>query len=145
MSEAKSVPTTLTAPPSPGRRFREIGRSLVHRNFRLFFAAVAANGVPERKEAYLPAWQRLWGSTGVRAPRPELTSRMLEFDAKRWALERLLLPVVKDPPGSAGVERVLRGGSVAWSPVFCRSAFRHFLLPGRRYDDLGFRVLLVAP
>src|SRR5580700_7724439 len=38
MSEAKSVPTTLTAPPSPGGRFREIGRSLAHRNFRLFFA-----------------------------------------------------------------------------------------------------------
>ncbi len=38
MSEAKSVPTTLTAAPSPGRRFREIGRSLAHRNFRLFFA-----------------------------------------------------------------------------------------------------------
>jgi MFS family permease len=38
MSEAKSVPTNLTVPPSAGARFREIGRSLAHRNFRLFFA-----------------------------------------------------------------------------------------------------------
>jgi hypothetical protein len=25
---------------------------------------------------------------------------MLEFDTRRWALERLLLPVLKDPPGA---------------------------------------------
>jgi len=53
--------------------------------------------------------------------------------------------LVKDPPGGAGDERVLRGGSWAWSPGFCRSAFRHFVGPGERYDDLGFRVVLVAP
>jgi formylglycine-generating enzyme required for sulfatase activity len=53
--------------------------------------------------------------------------------------------VVKDPRGRAGDERVLRGGSCNWLPVFCRSAFRHFAFPAERYDDLGFRVLLVAP
>jgi formylglycine-generating enzyme required for sulfatase activity len=37
----------------------------------------------------------------------------------------------------------LRGGSCHWSPVFCRSAFRHNLAPTDRYEDVGFRVLLV--
>jgi formylglycine-generating enzyme required for sulfatase activity len=52
---------------------------------------------------------------------------------------------VKDPPGGAGDERVLRGGSWYWSPEFCRCAFRQFVAPGLRYSDSGFRVLLVAP
>jgi formylglycine-generating enzyme required for sulfatase activity len=51
----------------------------------------------------------------------------------------------KDPPGGAGVDRAVRGGSWYWPPEFCRSAFRHFVPPGQRYSDLGFRVLLVAP
>jgi formylglycine-generating enzyme required for sulfatase activity len=52
---------------------------------------------------------------------------------------------LKDPPGGAGAERAVRGGSWYWSPEFCRSAFRQFVSPGQRYSDLGFRVLLVAP
>jgi formylglycine-generating enzyme required for sulfatase activity len=52
---------------------------------------------------------------------------------------------VKDPPGGTGTERSVRGGSWAWSPEFCRCAFRQFVAPGQRYSDLGFRVLLVAP
>jgi MFS family permease len=38
MSEAKTGGTNATALLPPTRRFREIGRSLAHRNFRLFFA-----------------------------------------------------------------------------------------------------------
>jgi formylglycine-generating enzyme required for sulfatase activity/serine/threonine protein kinase len=52
---------------------------------------------------------------------------------------------VKDPLAGVGDERIIRGGSCYWSPVFCRSAYRHFVLPGLRFDDLGFRVVLVAP
>jgi formylglycine-generating enzyme required for sulfatase activity len=52
---------------------------------------------------------------------------------------------VKDPPGGDGAERTVRGGSWYWAPEFCRSAFRHFVAPGQRYSDLGFRVVLVAP
>jgi formylglycine-generating enzyme required for sulfatase activity len=51
----------------------------------------------------------------------------------------------KDPPGGAGVDRAVRGGSWYWSPEFCRCAFRQFVAPGQRYSDLGFRVVLVAP
>jgi formylglycine-generating enzyme required for sulfatase activity len=42
-------------------------------------------------------------------------------------------------------DHVIRGGSCHWSPVFCRSAFRHNLPSDGRYADVGFRVLLVAP
>jgi formylglycine-generating enzyme required for sulfatase activity len=52
---------------------------------------------------------------------------------------------LKDPPGGAGADRAVRGGSWYWSPEFCRAAFRQFVPPGQRYSDLGFRVLLVAP
>ncbi len=38
MSDAKSGATNATAPSPQGSRLREIGRSLAHRNFRLFFA-----------------------------------------------------------------------------------------------------------
>ncbi len=52
----------------------------------------------------------------------------------------------QDPPGpGTGDERVLRGGT--WSrsePFFCRSAFRNHDAPESRYDDIGFRVVLVG-
>lgn len=38
MSDAKTGGTNATVPPPAARRLREIGRSLAHRNFRLFFA-----------------------------------------------------------------------------------------------------------
>jgi hypothetical protein len=38
MSEAKSGGTKESGPPRSAGRLREIGRSLAHRNFRLFFA-----------------------------------------------------------------------------------------------------------
>ncbi|MCP4407942.1 MAG: formylglycine-generating enzyme family protein [Gammaproteobacteria bacterium] len=38
-----------------------------------------------------------------------------------------------------GVERVVRGGSWNYLARFVRSAFRLALVPGVRYDDLGFR------
>lgn len=44
---------------------------------------------------------------------------------------------------SAGTNRVNRGG--CWNSYAggCRSAFRSFIFPGNRNDDLGFRVALV--
>jgi serine/threonine-protein kinase len=65
---------------------------------RLYFAAAKADAPPDVKEGHA-AWKLLWGSSGVREPRPELTTRLLEFDARRWPLERLTLPV-RDPPGA---------------------------------------------
>ncbi len=52
---------------------------------------------------------------------------------------------LSDPIGPAsGSDRVFRGGS--WGSVsrYCRSAYRGRYAPGRRYDDLGFRVLIEA-
>jgi len=43
----------------------------------------------------------------------------------------------------SSLDHVLRGGSCHWSPVFCRSTFRHNVERNRRYDDIGFRVVLV--
>lgn len=49
-----------------------------------------------------------------------------------------------NPQGpSTGSQRVLRGGSWNFGPVFVRAADRHRLAPGYRDDGLGFR--LVAP
>jgi formylglycine-generating enzyme required for sulfatase activity len=53
---------------------------------------------------------------------------------------------VKDPRGVGdSIDRVLRGGSLYDPPVFCRSAFRHHILPGFRNFNVGLRVLLLAP
>ena len=43
----------------------------------------------------------------------------------------------------SNLDHVLRGGSCHWSPVFCRSTFRHNVERTNRYDDIGFRVVLV--
>jgi formylglycine-generating enzyme required for sulfatase activity len=40
--------------------------------------------------------------------------------------------------------RVIRGGSWCFRPLWCRSAFRDGILPGRRYNDLGCRLVLVS-
>ena len=46
-----------------------------------------------------------------------------------------------DPKGpDSGAYRVLRGGSWGIRPYVTRSAFRHWLAPGVRYLNLGFRV-----
>jgi formylglycine-generating enzyme required for sulfatase activity len=42
-------------------------------------------------------------------------------------------------------ERVIRGGSWHNSPRYCRSASRPDLSPDDRFDDIGFRVVCVAP
>ncbi len=53
---------------------------------------------------------------------------------------------VKDPPGGAGAQRVIRGGSWGDLPVYyCRSALRNPLPPADRYNRVGCRVLLVSP
>ena len=53
---------------------------------------------------------------------------------------------VTDPTGpSAGSFRVDRGGSWYDDARFCRSANRHFGLPGLRYGLLGFRLLREVP
>jgi formylglycine-generating enzyme len=49
----------------------------------------------------------------------------------------------KDPQGAnSGTVRVLRGGSWAGDPRFCRSAYRGRSVPGSRLDARGCRVLL---
>jgi formylglycine-generating enzyme required for sulfatase activity len=49
-----------------------------------------------------------------------------------------------DPQGpSGGSDRVNRGGGWLNSAKFCRSAFRGWDAPGRRFNDLGFRVAAV--
>ena len=51
----------------------------------------------------------------------------------------------KDPPGpTADGMRVMRGGGWECPPEVCRSAFRHADLPGARYHNFGFRVVLVV-
>jgi hypothetical protein len=45
---------------------------------------------------------------------------------------------------SGGASRVSRGGPWGRPPWICRSANRHFVEPGSRYDDLGFRVARVT-
>jgi len=52
-----------------------------------------------------------------------------------------------DPYGpDFGVSRVYRGGSWCNAARLCRAAYRLRDLPGIRYDDLGFRLVLpVAP
>jgi len=46
-----------------------------------------------------------------------------------------------NPTGpSSGSYRVLRGGSWYYYPQSCRVAFRDYVSPGDRYDDLGFRL-----
>jgi serine/threonine-protein kinase len=66
---------------------------------RLYFAVGRKDmPLPSTKVGHAP-WKRLWGSFGVRDPRPELVTRMLEFDPRRWALERLILPI-REPPGA---------------------------------------------
>ena len=50
----------------------------------------------------------------------------------------------EDPPGPAQAsDRVVRGGGWDGRGRFCRSAFRDWSEPGRRDDDLGFRVVAV--
>ncbi|MBK7938247.1 MAG: formylglycine-generating enzyme family protein [Lewinellaceae bacterium] len=41
-----------------------------------------------------------------------------------------------------GAYRVLRGGSWAFTALYCRAAFRHHLSPAGRVNDLGFRLAL---
>lgn len=48
-----------------------------------------------------------------------------------------------DPPGSSsGTRRVLRGGTWNFSAWHCRSANRNWCTPDRRYDNIGFRVVV---
>jgi formylglycine-generating enzyme required for sulfatase activity len=50
---------------------------------------------------------------------------------------------VKDPVNKQAMpKRVERGGSWAFTPDYCRAAFRMGLEPAESYDTLGFRVVL---
>lgn len=50
---------------------------------------------------------------------------------------------VKNPMGpSDGTARVFRGGGWDYKAAACRSAFRNYVVPVRRLDYLGFRVVL---
>lgn len=49
--------------------------------------------------------------------------------------------LVQDSKGpDNGTHRVVRGGSWACNPKFCRVADRNWDYPDRRYDDVGFRL-----
>jgi formylglycine-generating enzyme required for sulfatase activity len=65
-----------------------------------------------------------------------------------WCLDRegiLERKMLTDPRGaSTGGRRVNRGGSWGHSAGDCRSTARRGEVPGRRYDDLGFRLALSA-
>jgi formylglycine-generating enzyme required for sulfatase activity len=51
---------------------------------------------------------------------------------------------VTDPQGAvSGFYRVVRGGGWLDYASYCRSAGRGIGYPGNRYDDVGFRVVLV--
>ena len=44
-----------------------------------------------------------------------------------------------------GVSRVLRGGSWDFNSRLCRAAYRYFITPDDRFNDVGFRVFRVVP
>jgi len=51
---------------------------------------------------------------------------------------------VTDPTGpSTGTNRVFRGGGWSSSARFCRSAYRGIYYPCSRYDNIGFRLVLL--
>jgi formylglycine-generating enzyme required for sulfatase activity len=47
--------------------------------------------------------------------------------------------------GGGGVSRVLRGGSWAGDPGFCRAAYRYFFDPAFRLNRFGFRLCCASP
>ena len=64
------------------------------------------------------------------------------FDKKYYA-ECKKTGIVHNPQGPAtGTDRVIRGGGYFRSPLNCRSVTRDLILPGERYDDFGFRLVL---
>ena len=60
------------------------------------------------------------------------------FDAAYYQASPVNDPVNAD----AKAKRVERGGSWAFTPDYCRAAFRMGLEPAASYDTLGFRVVL---
>jgi formylglycine-generating enzyme required for sulfatase activity len=51
----------------------------------------------------------------------------------------------RNPAGpTGGSDRVIRGGSFRYVPVWCRSANRYSFPASNRWNDLGFRVALPA-
>jgi len=60
-----------------------------------------------------------------------------------WNSDALPGGNVSDPPGpTSGSFRAVRGGSWDYAAQFCRSANRHGVAPGRRSQNLGFRLTL---
>ena len=60
------------------------------------------------------------------------------FDAEYYKRSPAADPVNADK----GTKRAERGGSWAFTPDYCRAAFRFALGPADSYDTLGFRILL---
>jgi formylglycine-generating enzyme required for sulfatase activity len=50
-----------------------------------------------------------------------------------------------DSEAAEDATRVIRGGSWNGDPRYCRSAYRYYFTPGVRYDNVGFRVVCLAP
>ena len=70
-------------------------------------ARVTGKEAPARAEGPAP-WARLWGSPGTRAARPDLTLRAT-FDARRWPLDRLILPAGRGADlGALGIRKAAR-------------------------------------
>jgi formylglycine-generating enzyme required for sulfatase activity/uncharacterized caspase-like protein len=46
---------------------------------------------------------------------------------------------------SSGSEKMVRGGSWSYDPMYCRSAFRFRIARENQYNDLGFRVVCASP
>jgi formylglycine-generating enzyme required for sulfatase activity len=58
-----------------------------------------------------------------------------------WCWDRYGQSPAVDPSGAAGVAfPEVRGGSWSLTPDYMRASDRHWLTPGIRYNDLGFRV-----
>ena len=63
---------------------------------------------------------------------------------KDWYADSYVSYDTNNPVGpSSGSSRVLRGGSWYYSASYCRVAYRYYISPGSRHDDLGFRVVLL--
>jgi formylglycine-generating enzyme required for sulfatase activity/serine/threonine protein kinase len=74
--------------------------------------------------------------------------RDMHGNARTWCLDNYDPTYYRNspkinPPGGAGSDQVIRGGSCNDSAVGCRSAFRSRMAPGSRSGDLGFRVVQV--
>jgi formylglycine-generating enzyme required for sulfatase activity len=64
-----------------------------------------------------------------------------DWYAEEYYTDFSVTGLVQDSKGpDNGTDRVVRGGSWACNPQYCRVADRNWDYPDRRYDDVGFRL-----